>query len=68
MYQVEDIELPPFNSNEFSKKPKAQFLDYKVMRGDLIQDNENSESDVCLYGMNTFIDSEIGRFFSFSKI
>ena len=67
MYPVEDIELPPFNSNEFSKKPKAQFLDYKVMRGDLIQDNEIRKVMSVYYGMNTFIDSEIGRFFQFLK-
>ena len=62
MYPIENIELPPFNSNEFSNKPNAQFLDYKVMRGDLIQDDEIRKVMSVYYGMNTFIDSEIGRF------
>ena len=40
MYPVSQMKIPPFKNNEFANKPYAQYIDYKVMRGDLIKNDD----------------------------
>ena len=67
MYPISKIKLPPFRNNEFVNKPYAQYIDYKVMRGDLIKNKDIRKIHSIYYGMNTFIDNQIGRFLSYLK-
>jgi len=67
MYPVSQMKIPPFKNNEFANKPYAQYIDYKVMRGDLIKNDDIKKIQSIYYGMNTFIDQQIGKFFAFLK-
>ena len=46
-------------------KPRSQQIDYDVLRGADVEENTVREIISLYYGMNSFIDSELGRFFDF---
>ncbi|MBT5874659.1 MAG: sulfatase-like hydrolase/transferase [Candidatus Latescibacteria bacterium] len=64
MYPPDDLELPPRVENELHRKPQAQQIDHAVMRGDAVSDATLRDIISLYYGMNTFIDDEVGRFLS----
>lgn len=64
MYPPGDVELPARMENEIHGKPRAQQIDHAVMQGEAVSDATLREIISLYYGMNTFIDTEVGRFLS----
>lgn len=62
MYPPDEVDLPPFKADEMAGKPRAQQIDYEVMRGDIVDEETIRRVISIYYGMNTFIDTEVGRF------
>ena len=63
MYPLESVPLPPLRDNEMDTKPRAQQLDRAVMAGDAVDEQTIRRIRSIYYGMNTYIDDELGRFF-----
>lgn len=63
LYPPESVDMPLFRENEMEGKPKAQEIDYRVMRGDQVSEETIRNVRAMYYGMNTYIDDQLGRFF-----
>jgi arylsulfatase len=62
MYPPEAVDLPSFKADEMTSKPRAQQIDHEVMCGNQVDEETIRHLISIYYGMNTFIDTEIGRF------
>ena len=62
MYAPNDIPLPPQLKNEIAAKPPAQQLDYRVFAGDKVTPEIMRRALAIYYGMNSYIDDQVGRF------
>ena len=62
MYKPEDVDLPPLPEGEMERKPRAHQIDWEVMRGDVVDEQTIRAVRAMYYGMNTYVDAEIGRF------
>ena len=62
MYPPEEVDLPPFKADEMAGKPRAHQIDHAVMCGDQVDEDTIRQVISIYYGMNTFIDTEVGRF------
>lgn len=62
MYTPDDIPLPPQDEDEIGAKPPAQQLDYKVFAADKVTSDIMRRAIAIYYGMNTYIDDQVGRF------
>jgi arylsulfatase A-like enzyme len=63
MYPLESVDLPPLPANEMDGKPVAQRMDRAVMAGDAVDEVTIRRIRSIYYGMNSYIDDELGRFF-----
>jgi arylsulfatase A-like enzyme len=63
MYPPESVDLPPRREGEMEGKPRAHRIDHDVMRGAEVEERTIRDITSLYYGMNTFIDTELGRFF-----
>lgn len=63
MYPPETVDMPEFREHEMENKPAAQQIDSKVMCADKVTEQTIREIRSIYYGMNTYIDDELGRFF-----
>jgi arylsulfatase A-like enzyme len=63
MYPPETVDMPEFREHEMENKPAAQQIDSKVMCADTVTEPTIREVRSIYYGMNTYIDDELGRFF-----
>ncbi len=64
MYTPEDVDMPEFAEGEMKHKPRAQQIDSSVMCADQVTEDNIRNIRAIYYGMNTYIDDELGRFFS----
>jgi arylsulfatase A-like enzyme len=62
MYDPEAIALPPQLEGEIETKPPAQQIDYRALAGDKVTEDIMRRAIAMYYGMNTYIDTEVGRF------
>ena len=62
MYAPEDVPLPPHRDNEIETKPPAQQIDYRALAGDTVTEDVMRKAIAMYYGMNTYIDDQVGRF------
>jgi len=63
MYSPTDVDMPAFREGEMDGKPRAQQIDSKVMCADAVSGETIRNVRAIYYGMNSFIDNELGRFF-----
>ena len=64
MYDPVDVDMPAFRENEMAGKPRAQQIDSAVMCADQVTEETIRNVRAMYYGMNTYIDDELGRFFN----
>ncbi|MHC4915816.1 MAG: sulfatase-like hydrolase/transferase [Planctomycetota bacterium] len=64
MYPPGDVDMPPQREGEMEGKPRAQRIDRHVMRGDDVDEERVRRIRSIYYGMNTYVDDEVGRFLS----
>ena len=62
MYAPQDVPLPPQLDGEIETKPPAQQIDYQALAGDKVTESEMRQAIAMYYGMNTYIDDQVGRF------
>ena len=62
MYRPDDIPLPPQLEGEMETKPPAQQIDYRALCGDKVSEEIMRRAIATYYGMNTYIDDQVGRF------
>jgi arylsulfatase A-like enzyme len=62
MYRPEDVPLPPQLEGEIEAKPPAQQIDYRALAGDTVTEEIMRRAIAMYYGMNTYIDDQVGRF------
>jgi arylsulfatase A-like enzyme len=62
MYPPEEVDMPPFREGEMEGKPRAQQIDRAVMCGDEVDEERIRNIRSIYYGMNSYIDDEVGRF------
>jgi arylsulfatase A-like enzyme len=62
MYPPEEVDLPPLLDGEIETKPPAQQLDYRAMACDKASEEVIRRAISIYYGMNTYIDDQVGRF------
>ena len=62
MYPPDRVDLSPLKEGEMDSKPRAQQIDRHVMQGDLVDEDTVRRIRSIYYGINTYIDTEIGRF------
>ena len=61
MYDPSTIPIPEQRDNEMDNKPVAQQLDYLALSGDKVTEEDIRRVTALYYGMNTYIDHEVGR-------
>ncbi len=62
MYPPEEVDMPGFLEGEMKNKPRAQQIDHAVMCGDQVEEERIRAIRSIYYGMNTYVDDEVGRF------
>lgn len=62
MYPPNKVDLPPLLQDEIETKPPAQQLDYRAMACDKVGEDMIRRAISVYYGMNTYIDDQVGRF------
>jgi arylsulfatase A-like enzyme len=62
MYRPQDVSLPPQLEGEIEHKPPAQQIDYRALAGDRVSEEIMRRAIATYYGMNTYIDDQVGRF------
>lgn len=62
MYPPDQVDLPPSLDGEIQTKPPAQQLDYRAMACDKVNEDLIRKAISIYYGMNTYIDDQVGRF------
>ncbi len=62
MYDPEAIAIPLQLEDEIETKPPAQQIDYRALAGDKVTEDVMRRAIAIYYGMNTYIDAEVGRF------
>jgi len=62
MYPPEEVDMPEFREDEMETKPRAQQIDRAVMCGDEVDEERIRNIRAVYYGMNTYVDDEVGRF------
>lgn len=62
MYRPEEIPLPPQDPEEMENKPPAQQIDYRALAGDKVTPEIMQQALAIYYGMNTYVDDQVGRF------
>ncbi len=62
MYDPDDVDLPPVREDEIAGKPPAQQIDYKALAGDSVTEPIMRRAIAMYYGMNSYIDTQVGRF------
>lgn len=62
MYPPETVDPPAYKANEMDGKPRAHQIDHAVMQGDMVDEETIRTVTSLYYGMNSFIDTEVGRF------
>jgi len=62
MYPPDAIPLPPQLEGEIETKPLAQQIDYRALAGDTVTEAIMRRAIAMYYGMNTYIDDQVGRF------
>ena len=61
MYDPNDVPMPEQLEGEIGAKPMAQQIDYRALAGDRVTEADIRRVIAMYYGMNTYIDHEIGR-------
>ncbi|MBS11930.1 MAG: hypothetical protein CME19_10070 [Gemmatimonadetes bacterium] len=61
MYDPEDVPIPDQRDDEIADKPLAQQLDHKALCGEMVTEDDIRRVTAMYYGMNTYIDTEVGR-------
>jgi arylsulfatase len=61
MYDPTDVPIPDQLEDEMSSKPVAQQLDHKALCGETVSEADIRRVTAMYYGMNTYIDTEVGR-------
>ena len=61
MYDLADVPIPQQRDDEHDDKPVAQMLDYLALAGDKVSEDDIRRVTEMYYGMNTYIDHEVGR-------
>lgn len=62
MYPPERVDMPVWREGEMTEKPRAQRMDQAVMAGEQVDEATVRQIRSIYYGMNTFIDDQVGRF------
>jgi hypothetical protein len=57
----DDVPIPEQREGEMANKPIAQQLDYLALSGDKVSEDDIRRVTALYYGMNTYIDHEVGR-------
>ena len=63
MYPPETVDMPAFREGEMDNKPLAQRIDSRVMCADAVSEETIRNVRSIYYGMNSYVDDELGRFF-----
>jgi len=61
MYDPAIVPIPEQRDDELADKPMAQQLDGKALCSDLVSEEDIRRVTSMYYGMNTYIDTEVGR-------
>lgn len=61
MYDPADVPVPKQVDDEMASKPMAQKLDHKALCGETVSEDDIRRVTAMYYGMNTYIDQEVGR-------
>ena len=61
MYDPSVVSIPEQLEDEIKTKPIAQQLDHKALCGDMVSEDDIRRVTAMYYGMNTYIDNEVGR-------
>ena len=61
LYDPADVPVPDQRDDEMATKPTAQKLDHKALCGDNVSEDDIRRVTAMYYGMNTYIDHEVGR-------
>ena len=62
MYPPQNVPLPPQDPEEIRTKPPAQQLDYRIFAADKVTPEIMRQAIAIYYGMNSYIDDQVGRF------
>jgi arylsulfatase len=62
LYRPEDVPLPPQLAGEIETKPPSQQIDYRALCGETVTENVMRRAIAMYYGMNSYIDVQVGRF------
>jgi arylsulfatase A-like enzyme len=62
MYDPDAVDLPPIAEGEIATKPPAQQIDFKALAGEGVTEPIMRRAIAMYYGMNSYIDAQVGRF------